>query len=237
MPCIPHLNTLWSQAAIDKYTGQLTIALTKAIEESTPYRKPCKHSKHWWTPELKVLQCRANRQRNLYRRTRSPIDKEAWVEKAREYTDGISQAIRSKWKEYIGNADGKSIYQIKNYVFNKATSSIIPTLDDKAVTQEDKVEALTKAFFPSPPPADLTDITQMDYPPPTPYSPTITIEQIQVAVRKAAPKKAPGPDRIPNKVIQKALPYIEHHLQTLMQASLDMGYFPKAFRTSTTVVL
>ena len=77
----------------------------------------------------------------------------------------------------------------------------------------------------------------MDYPPPTPYSPTITIEQIQVAVRKAAPKKAPGPDRIPNKVIQKALPYIERHLQTLMQASLDMGYFPKAFRTSTTVVL
>ena len=110
LPCIPHLNTLWSQAAIDKYTGQLTIALTKAIEESTPYRKPCKHSKHWWTPELKVLQCRANRQRNLYRRTRSPIDKEAWVEKAREYTDGIYQAIRSKWKEYIGNADGKSIY-------------------------------------------------------------------------------------------------------------------------------
>ena len=67
--------------------------------------------------------------------------------------------------------------------------------------------------------------------------PFITIEQIQAAVQRAAPKKAPGPDRISNRVIRQALPYIERYLQALMQASLDMGYFPRAFRTSTTVVL
>ena len=238
LPDIPHPNDLSSIAAIDEYTNQLTTALRKAIVETTPLRKPCRHSKPWWTPELKALQRQAHRQRNLYRRTHSPIDKEAWVEKAKKYTEGILRAIRMKWKEYVGNADGKSIFQIKNYALNKATSSLIPTLDGQATTQEEKVEAFTKIFFPRPPPADLTDITQTkDYPLSVPYGPSITIEQIQVAVQRMAPKKAPGPDGIPNKVIQKALPYIERHLQTLMQASLDIGHFPKAFRTSNTVVL
>ena len=123
--------------------------------------------------------------------------------------------------------------------YNIATSSLIPTLDDHAATHEDKVETLTRTFFPPPPPADLTDIawSNRDFPLPVPYEPSITVEQIQAAVRRAAPKKAPGPDGISNRVIRKALPLIEHHLQALMQASLDIGYFPKAFRTSTTVVL
>ena len=34
-----------------------------------------------------------------------------------------------------------------------------------------------------------------------------------------------------------ALPYIETHLQHLLQASLNLGYFPKAFKKTTTVVL
>ena len=120
-----------------------------------------------------------------------------------------------------------------------ATSSLIPTLDDgQAAIHEDKVDTFTWTFFPRPPPADLTDIAQLkDHPHPVPYEPCITIEQIRTAAQRAAPKKAPGPDGISNRVIRQALPYIERHLQVLMQASLDIGYFPKAFRTSTTVVL
>jgi hypothetical protein len=67
--------------------------------------------------------------------------------------------------------------------------------------------------------------------------PFITVEQIQTAVQRAALKTAPGPDGISNRVIRQALPLIERHLQALMQASLDIGYFPKTFRTSITVVL
>jgi Endonuclease-reverse transcriptase len=52
LPHIPHPSTLWSAAAIDGYTEQLTNALTKATEETTPNRKPCPHSKRWWTPQL-----------------------------------------------------------------------------------------------------------------------------------------------------------------------------------------
>ena len=112
-----------------------------------PYKNPCPHSKRWWSPEVSALCRQQNRERNLYRRTHSPIDLAALEERAREYSKGITRAQKAKWKEYV---------------------------------------------------------------------------------RRAAPKKAPGPYGILNRVIRKALPLMEHHLQALMQASLDIGYFPKA---------
>ena len=110
LPCIPHPSSLRSPEAIDRYTDQLTTVLINAVEDTTPYRKPCRHSKRWWTPELVELQRQANRQRNLYRRTRSPIDKKAWEEKAKEYTEGITKAQRAKWRKYVETPDGKSIF-------------------------------------------------------------------------------------------------------------------------------
>ena len=242
LPAIPGTDALRSPTAIDAFIEQLTETLTNAIEQSTPYKKPSPHSKPWWNPEIAELRHQQNRARNLYRCTRSPIDLTAWEEKAKEYSEGILKAQRQTWKVYVENADGKSIYQIKKYALrtNIGISNIIPTLDGHATTHEEKLDTLAKTFFPPPPPADLTDIpnqTQWQYPTPAPYEPTITIEQIQTAIRKTSPKKTPGPDRISNRVLQKALPLIECHLQTLMQATLNLGYFPKSLKTSTTIVL
>lgn len=51
-----------------------------------------------------------------------------------------------------------------------------------------------------------------------------------------ASDKAPGPDEISNRILKNMLPTIEQHLQTLMQASLKLGHFPKPFKHTTTVV-
>ena len=71
------------------------------------------------------------------------------------------------------------------------------------------------------------------------YDSRVTIRQIREAVNKSAPNKAPGPDEItrPNKVLKHTLPIIERHLQALMQASIDLGHFPRAFKETTTIVL
>lgn len=65
-----------------------------------------------------------------------------------------------------------------------------------------------------------------------PYEPQITLQQIRNAVNKAAPNKAPGPDKITNLVLQHALPDIEQHLRAIMPASLNLGYFPAVFKES-----
>jgi len=227
-----------TRAGIDKYTEQLVNAIISAVKETTPLTKPSPHSKRWWTEQLTQLKREANRLRKVYQLTRHDIDRAAWKAKAKEYTDEIAKAKVTKWKEYIEKADDKSIYQIKQYVTNTPTSSIIPTLNGKEATNEQKVNALQKTFFPRPPPADLSDLSRLTtHPTSVPYKPHITLQQIQRAVNRAAPRKAPGPDKISNLVLQHALPDIEQHLLILMQASLDLGYFPKAFKRTKTIVL
>src|SRR5216117_692741 len=210
---------------IDNYAKELVEAITKAVQETTPHKRPSPHSKRWWTAELSTLRKESNRLRNIFSRTNHAVDKAAWKDKANEYEEESARAKVSKWKEYVNNADGKTIWQIKKYITNIPTSTFIPTLNGHAATYEQKVNALRKAFFPKPPLADLTDIPSAVHPQEIPYEAQITIQQIREAVNRLAPDKAPGPDEISNRVLKNALPAIEHHLQALMQASLKLGHF------------
>ena len=228
---------LVTEEDVDSYAEQLVGAITRAIQETTPRKRPSPHSKRWWTAELSKLRKEANKLRNIFRRTNHAIDKAAWREKADEYVQEISRAKESKWREYVNNADGKTIWQVKKYVTNIPTPTFVPTLNGNAATNEQKVNALRKAFFPKPPPADLTDIPSTAYPQEVPFEARITMQQIREAINRLAPDKAPGPDEISNRVLKNALPVIENHLLVLMQASVRLGHFPKPFKHTTTVVL
>ena len=137
----------------------------------------------------------------------------------------------------MNKADGKTIWQVKKYITNVLIPAFIPTLDTNMATNEEKISTLRKTFFPKPPPADLKDIRRAKYLEEVTYEHQVTIRQIRNAVGKLAPEKAPGPDEIANIVIKKTLPLIEQHLQALMQASIDLGHFPKPFKQTNTVVL
>ncbi len=222
---------------LDKFTGQLTNAITRALDETTPRKKPCPHSKRWWTEELTQLRREANRLRNIHKRTRANADKVAWRKKENECKNKIAQVKKGKWTELTENADGKSIFLIKKYISNLPVSSFIPALNGHAATTEQKITLLQKTFFPQPPPAKLNDITKAEYPDETPCVLQISLEQIRDAVDKVAPDKAPGPDGISNRLLQNTLPIIEKHLQALMQASINLAHFPKPLKHTTTIVL
>jgi len=136
----------------------------------------------------------------------------------------------------VDNADGKSIWKIKKYIDNSPIQTFIPTLEGNATTNEQKSNALRKAFFPEPPEANLTDIHN-DYPPQVQELPPVSLRQIRQAINQLSPDKAPGPDEIPNRILKHALPAIEDHVRYLMQASLNQGHFPTPFKATTTVVL
>ena len=183
------------------------------------------------------LRREANRLRNTYRRRKHETDKAAWRLKANKYASEIARAKETTWKEFVNNADGKTIWQIKKYIDNIPTSAFVPTLENSVMTNEQKANVLQNAFFPPPPSANLADIHLTTYPPEIRYNPQITTRQIRQAINQLAPDKAPGPDGISNRVLKHVLPVIENHLQTLMQASINRGHFPKPFKVTTTVVL
>src|SRR5438046_8513472 len=90
---------------------------------------------------------------------------------ANKYKKEIKQAKADKWKEYVNDANDKSIYKIKNYILNTFTPAFVPTLDDNAATNEQKIIILQKAFFPKPPKADLSDIACAVYPEEVSFNP------------------------------------------------------------------
>ena len=161
----------------------------------------------------------------------------AWRSKANEYTYEIAQAKVNKWKEFVEKAYQKTIWQVQKYVANTPTPAFVPTLNEQAATNDQKVDAFQKAFFPKPPAADLTDISTATYPEEVPCKTQITLRQVHNAINSLAPDKTPGPDEITNRVLKNTLPTIERHVCALIQVSLNRGHFPKLFKHSTTVVL
>lgn len=116
-----------------------------------------------------------------------------------------------------------------------------PTLhigDQTYDTPERKAQVLGETLLPMPPEADLSDISGYRYPEPT-QMPAVTEQEVRRAVLRAAPNKAPGPDGIPNMALHRALalPAFLTYLTDLFNACLQLGYCPKHFRKSTTVVL
>ena len=66
LPKLPTLKTI-TCAGIDKYMTELFKAIMKAVEETTPHKRPSPHSKRWWNENIGILRHEANRLRNIYR--------------------------------------------------------------------------------------------------------------------------------------------------------------------------
>ena len=81
------------------------------------------------------------------------------------------------------------------------------------------------------------DIDNALYPEPVLSNPVITLKQIQHAIDKISPKKAPGPDKIANIMLKKTFDITSHHLHTLIQASINTAHFSSTFKSTTTIVL
>jgi ribonuclease HI len=240
LPPLPERYTTTSAEMVDKLANDITEAINKAITETTPRKNPSPFSKRWWNEDLTRARKELNQARNLHKRTNSNVDWEEWKKKRNEYNQKIRNAKHNTWKEFAGSADEKSIWNIKKYMNSKPTQHYIPTINT-ADTNEEKANRFREVLLPtlsSLPPADTSDITtSQSYPEPTAFNPTVTKQQLERAIGKLAPDKAPGPDEITNRVLKKNLNALQAHLLALAQACMDTGHFPSAYKQSLTVVL
>jgi len=221
---------------LDNYAMKLTTAIKEAITVTTPRKKPSPHSKRWWNDELSELRKIVNCARNEYRRTELDEDKTAWKELTSRYKGEIKAAKEKMWREFVEEADEKTIWMVKKYIDKLPTPHYIPTINN-ATSNSHKARELKNTFFPPPPPADLSDIDGATYQEPVSCNQNITIHQVHRAIDKTSPKKAPGPDEVTNQVLKKSFDIIQNHMHALIQASINLGHFPATFKSTTTVVL
>ena len=237
IPLGPELN---SPSKLDQFTASTIAAAQNAIEQTTPRKQPSPFSKSWWTDELTQLRKEQNRLRNRYRRKRSVVDKKKWKEAKRICQKEVRAAKQKAWREFAEAADNITIWQLKKYISTLPSQPYIPTLDEgKAASNQQKAEALQRIFFPPPPAADLTDISNpaTQYPREVSVSTQITMQQIERAINKLAPNKAPGPDDISNAVLKRNAHLLMPYIQKIAQASLDINHFPAPFKNTITIVL
>ena len=100
----------------------------------------------------------------------------------------------------------------------------------------EKQSLLKNSFFPPARQANLDDIQEYTYPTPKEF-PEITKREIRTAINTSHPNKAAEEDGLTFRVLQTALNHIEPWVQAIYNACMKLGYCPKHFRHSRTMVL
>jgi hypothetical protein len=231
--------------ALDDQAEQLIRTITSAIDKSTPWNNPSPKSVPGFSRECKDACNETQRLRRRWQFTRLEEDWRAYTKsrnaKGRLINKQLRQAHREKVTEAASTPMG--LWRIAKWASNRQTTptaSITPPLyredGSLATDPEEKASILRASFFPPPVDADVRDIANTEYP--TPYCcPPIIEAEIERAVKRASPNKAPGPDGITNNILHKVLDLILPSLHRLFNASWEIGYFPQHFRQSITVVL
>ncbi|KAF5669922.1 reverse transcriptase [Fusarium denticulatum] len=234
-----------TKTALDRHVGEVMAAITAAVDEAVPMTTPSPRSRSGWNEECTEALAQSKRLRRQHSLYRTEDTWEAYRAARNHKGRVIKNALRQNHREKVEEAaqSPATLWRVAKWARNRhsQTPNVTPALIDpvtkqQANTPNEKAELLKKTFFPVPPETNLEDIENADYPVPI-AMPPITTREIEEAIEESSPLKAPGPDGITNRALQLASPRIKHHLTKIFNQSLNLGYYPKHFRKSTTVVL
>ncbi|KAI9037662.1 uncharacterized protein KD926_000148 [Aspergillus affinis] len=228
--------------------------VNQGIAASTPWAKPSKWANPSFNAECREMVKITRKFRRKYTEsviTNGPTDPttglrwERYTKVRNRKGKVLAKALRQGHRSWVRKATEsgpRGMWKAAKWARSReARGGLIPTLktdDGLAETAEQKVEAFRKAFFPEPPPADLSDIPTAQIPPQIDF-PDLTEHEVLRCIRRAPPDKVPGPDGIPNKVwhwLGEVFSFLTV-LTQIFNACLRLGHNPEYFQQSTTVVL
>jgi ribonuclease HI len=234
-----------AQSDVDKAVQQLSDILQDGVKKHVPLSKPSPFSKRWWSKDLTLMRQNVHRAETRAKRARAPPERYVeYIRLRNAYHSAIRTQKRQHWRDWIEEADEKSIWQANKYVSTAPSAggaTRVPPLTvngsvGAAVTGAEKCSALLETFFPPPPAAQLEDILEFEYPEPLP-SPPISIREVEEAIMSPGAFKAPGTTGVPNKAIQVVKTAIAPHLGAIANACMQLAYHPKQWRLFSTITL
>ncbi|KAI0990807.1 hypothetical protein K3495_g17380, partial [Podosphaera aphanis] len=102
----------------------------------------------------------------------------------------------------------------------------------------EKADILREKFFPTGVLADLSDLSdnwspkrELD------TNPEVTPDEVEEVLKRFPRGKAPGPDEIPNEILQLLLPEWKVELAHTITKVLQLGQIPPSFKELTTIAL
>jgi hypothetical protein len=235
---------LKSEDDIDSLVSSIVKALNAGIDASTPWSTPSPRSIAGFDQECKDICTEVQQLRRRWQQTRQDDDYEAYRQARNKKGRHIQKLLRNTHRQRVEEASSSKngIWKLVKWAKNRQDTSpacnpALAKSEGQLVHRpEEKAELLRQSFFPPPCQADLSDINGYQYPPSI-ECPDITLPEIEKAVRRAAPNKAPGADGIINGVLHQTLDILLPSLHKLFNACLQLGYCPQHFKEAVTVVL
>lgn len=254
VPCVADLvqadsllqksQTIDSNESLDHVVQGLSAAFVQATDKAVPIAKESPFAKRWWTSELSAQRHEFKKLQNRAGKPNStPASRDAARAAGREYQKAIRRQQRRHWKEWVEEATEQSVWQAHKYTSqapDTVRSSKIPDLKAKdgtmASTNDEKADALMGTFFPEPPPADLGDAEDFQYPEGLDLADIVETE-VHDTIMRFKPYKAAGPNKVANIALQKCVDILAPIMTHVINASLKLGYHPHLWKHFSTITL
>jgi hypothetical protein len=239
------LKKITSTTMFEHAAGIFVNGINAILEEHVPRAKESPYAKRWWSKDLTLLRQDYTAKRNKATTLRRRGDDNSQAREVahlsrRRYLDEIDKQKKQHWKEFLD--DPNNIWKAASYAKPSGAPIDVPELvanGQKYETDEEKAEVLMATFFPTPPtpegrdpdrPAGSSRKQDIEWPP-------LTKGEVERAIFKSNPDKAPGPDEISFRVWRELWPVVGNHILWLYNTSLELHYTPMQWKTARIVTL
>jgi hypothetical protein len=165
---LPPLRRPLTKTALDTYTREVTSAIQNAISKAVPDTLPSSHARAGWTEECRTVLAEAKRLKRVHSQHHTAETWEAYRAARNHKARTIHKALRKAHRDRIEQAaeSPDALWKLARWArtrHNQSTGSI-PQIQHPDTQRElddpaEKAELFRDVFFPTPPEADLEDIT------------------------------------------------------------------------------
>lgn len=225
--------TLVQQTA-DELAEELTETIATACDAAMPRRTtskgrvPC----YWWNDKIRVLRSKCLRARRVMQRSRGIANFHevllAFKSARRELQKAIKASKVRCFKQLCDEADINPWGTAYKVVMSRLKPGAAPQITCPVLLGK-----IVKQLFPRRHNTEFQVYGERN----ESISPQITTEELHNACRNIAPRRAPGPDGIPNVAVKAAAQRRPDLFIRTFQACIDEGVFPKQWKTQHLVLL
>ncbi|KAK7945999.1 reverse transcriptase [Apiospora aurea] len=215
-------------------------ALSDTIEDTVPTADATIRHLPGFTGEYKAKCMETRRLRKVWQRTLTLKDWEAYRKMQNQKSAAVRKALTEAWQEKVTKtcSEGpKGLWDLVKMTRARgqgvAQQNVTPTINGQT-SFEGKVAALSTSFFPAPPETPNAPSPKLTFSTRIPCPP-LTKDEVQQAIFRPRPHKAPGPSGIPNYILRISLDLLLPLLHPLFNYCLFRGICP--YKESTTMVL
>lgn len=231
-------------ADVDRNVQLITDQLIESAYKALPIsKKPTSARTTVWNKELEFLRLHFHNMRNLYMKKK--VSKAAYNKARNRYVNTYNKTRRRGFWEYLEEANSNNAYGKTFKLWKKRLTTApkdIPFVDALDVTtQKKQMKQLLDQLFPDDDcSTDNEEVTELrGYTISASNNDSIEFEANEVSstIEQLKPKKAPGIDRVSNRMIKSVKSTIVDQLADIFNCCINLGYFPLLWKTAKVIVL